>query len=118
MFSLIDGPPALCCDYLKEYRDLSAKSPAGRGHRFWQSLESSHSKELADGLRRGGLKAPVAGGSHWRRGAQVFGAPAAPRLHPIHHPPLLLAPRRGPPPWPAPTLSPPRRPPAPPQQKP
>jgi hypothetical protein len=80
LFNLIDDPSALPADYAKELRDLHAKNPTGSNRRFWQGLESSHSKELADALRKAGLRAPVAGVSHWRRESEFCEAQAAPGL--------------------------------------
>jgi hypothetical protein len=67
LFDMIDHPSSLPGDYGKAYRALASKSTTGTGRRFWQAIESSHWKELADALRTTGLKAPVAGVSHWRR---------------------------------------------------
>lgn len=67
LFDLIDHPGALPTDYAAALRGLSAKATGTTGRRFWQTLESAHWKELADVLRKDGLKAPVAGVSHWRR---------------------------------------------------
>ncbi|GAC1463878.1 MAG: hypothetical protein NVSMB9_01870 [Isosphaeraceae bacterium] len=74
MFNLIDDPTILPGDYAKEYRDLAARSSTGLGRKFWQALESTRWKTLADELRKGGLKAPIAGVSHWRREAEFVEA--------------------------------------------
>jgi len=80
LFNLIDDPASLPSDYAKGLRDLGAKSSAGIGRRFWQGLEAAHWKSLADALRKDGLKAPVAGVSHWRREVEFAEAQAAPGL--------------------------------------
>lgn len=67
LFNLLDDPGSLPGDYAKELKALAAKTSSASGKRFWQGLESAHYKSLADTLRKGGLKAPVAGVSHWRR---------------------------------------------------
>lgn len=67
LFDLVDNPSALPADYAKELRELAAKSTVGSGRRFWQATETARWKELADSLRKDGLKAPIAAVSHWRR---------------------------------------------------
>jgi hypothetical protein len=80
LFNLIDDPTLLPGDYAKAYRDLTARSTTGIGRRFWQGLESAHWKELADALRKDGLRVPVAGVSHWRRELEFSEEQAAPGL--------------------------------------
>ena len=81
LFNMIDEPGgSLPGDYGKAYRDLAAKSTTGIGRRFWQGVESSHWKEVADALRKEGLKAPLAGVSHWRRELEFSESQAAPGL--------------------------------------
>ncbi len=77
LFNVIDDPSSLPGDYAKELRSLAAKSTSGSGRRFWQSLESAHYKALADVARGLGLKAPIAGVSHWRREPEFCEAQAA-----------------------------------------
>jgi hypothetical protein len=98
LFNLIDDPSALLGDYAKELKTLAAKSTSGTGRRFWQGLESSHYTALADSARQVGLKAPLAGVSHWRRELEFCEAQAAPGLDLIDDriywvAPPLLAPR-------------------------
>lgn len=98
MFNLIDNPDAISGDYQKEYRELASKSTHGTGRRFWQGLESARWKELADTLRKDGLKAPVAGVSHWRREREFSETQAAEGLDLIDDRlywanPALIAPR-------------------------
>jgi hypothetical protein len=80
MFNLADDPAALPADYQKPYRDLAAKSTAGVGRRFWQNLDAARWKSQAEMLRKDGLKAPVAGASHWRRDRELSEALAGPGL--------------------------------------
>ncbi|MGE3819119.1 MAG: hypothetical protein AB7I30_06755, partial [Isosphaeraceae bacterium] len=77
LFDLIDNPLALPGDHAKTYRDLAARSTSGTGRRFWKAVESSHWTKLAQSLRDDGLKAPVAGVSHWRREPEFCEAQAA-----------------------------------------
>jgi hypothetical protein len=67
LFDLIDHPGLLTSDYAALLRTVAERSTSSTGRRFWQALESARWKELADLLRRDGLKAPIAGVSHWRR---------------------------------------------------
>ena len=96
LFNLLDNPSALPGDYAKELKALAAKSTAGTGKRFWQGLESAHNKATAEALRQAGLKAPLAGVSHYRREAEFNEAQAAPGLDLIDDrlfwfPPPLIA---------------------------
>lgn len=99
LFDMIENPFALPGDYAKAYRALSAKSASGTGRRFWQSVESSHWKGLAESLRKEGLKAPIAGVSHWRREPEFSEAQATAGLDLIDDriywlPPSLLNPEK------------------------
>ncbi|MFO0909594.1 MAG: hypothetical protein U0794_14770 [Isosphaeraceae bacterium] len=80
LFNLIDDPNALPGDYAKAYRALAAKSTTGSGRRFWQGLESAHWQSAAKLLRAAGLKAPIAGASHYRREREFSEAQQAPGL--------------------------------------
>lgn len=80
LFDLIDEPNSLPGDYSRELKALAAQSTSGVGRRFWQGLESNHYKTLAETLRKGGLKAPIAGVSHYRRELEFSEAQAAPGL--------------------------------------
>lgn len=53
-------------------RELSQKSNPGSGLRFYQATESAQWTTLADDLRAFGVKAPIAGCSHWRRDPAEF----------------------------------------------
>lgn len=66
LFDLIDVPSALPSDYTKAYREAASKG-GGTGRRHWQTLETTHWTSLAQALKKDGLKAPIAGVSHWRR---------------------------------------------------
>ena len=80
MFDLIDNPDALPAAYAKTLRELGARALGGAGHRFWESIESDHLNKMAVALRKDGLKAPVAGVSHWRREPEFCAAQAGPGL--------------------------------------
>jgi hypothetical protein len=77
LFDQIDRDDALPGDYAKALRALAQKSTSGTGRRFWQSLEADHHRAIADALRKDGLKAPIAGGSHWRREVEFSAAQAS-----------------------------------------
>jgi hypothetical protein len=77
MFDQIDNPAALPPAYAKALRELAEKSTGSAGRRFWEALESAHSKRVADALRKDNLKAPIAGVSHWRRETEFCAAQAA-----------------------------------------
>ena len=77
LFDLIDNPDLLPSDYAKELRALAAKTATSSGRRFWQATESQHWKEMADELRRDGLRVPIASVSHWRREAEFSAGLAA-----------------------------------------
>jgi hypothetical protein len=80
MFDVIDNPDALPPVYAKALRELAEKSAGAPGRRFWEAIESAHSKRVADALRKDTLKAPIAGVSHWRRESEFCAAQAAPGL--------------------------------------
>jgi hypothetical protein len=77
MFDQIDDPDAVPPAYAKALRDLAEKSAGAPGRRFWEAVESAHSKRVADALRKDKLKAPIAGVSHWRREPEFCAAQAA-----------------------------------------
>jgi hypothetical protein len=78
LFDLIDNPDtALPADYAQPLKALGQKATGGTsGRRFWQSLEMTHYKELADALRKDRLRVPIAGCSHWRRESEFSAAQA------------------------------------------
>ena len=80
LFDQIDRPDALPDAYAADLRARSEKSSGGSGRRFWRNLESEHYADWAAKLREGGLKAPVAGVSHWRREPEFVASLAAPGL--------------------------------------
>lgn len=97
LFDQIDRPDSMPASYAKELRKLSEKDPRSAGRRFWQSLESEHWSTMADALKKDSLRAPIAGGSHWRREREFNEAQAAPGLNLIDDrlywtPPAWLAP--------------------------
>jgi len=91
LFDLIDDPNALPASL------ASALKARGQGRPGWRAVESATLKDLADGLRSRGLRAPVAGVSHWRREADFAQACASAGLDLIDDrlfwtPPTFLAP--------------------------
>jgi hypothetical protein len=77
LFNLIDGPDALPPHYAKELQSLAQKQQGAPGRRFWESVESAHSKQMADALRKDHVRVPIAGVSHWRREPEFNAAQAA-----------------------------------------
>jgi hypothetical protein len=78
LFDQIDRADSLPASYQKELRQHAAKAPGGySGRRLWEWAESEHSRQMADDLRHGKLRAPIAGVSHWRREAEFNHAQAA-----------------------------------------
>ena len=77
LFNLIETPDALPSSYAKELQSLAEKARGAPGRRFWESVESAHSKQMADALRKDGLRVPIAGVSHWRREPEFNAAQAA-----------------------------------------
>lgn len=51
----------------RELLALGRKSPLGTGRKFLESVEAEQWRSIAEALRKSGLKAPIAGGSHTRR---------------------------------------------------
>jgi hypothetical protein len=80
LFDLIDNPNAMPSHYAAELRKLAERTPGGAGRRFWQHVESAHWSRRAEALRKGGVKAPIAGVSHWRREPEFVDALNAPGL--------------------------------------
>lgn len=80
LFDLIDDAEALPESQALALRTLARKAELGNGRRFWQQTESNQWKTLAESLRRDGLKAPLAGGSHWRREPEFNAVQTAPGL--------------------------------------
>ena len=77
LFDLIDDPHALPPPYAKALQTLAATNTGPPGRRFWEKVESTHSKEMADALRKDHLRVPIAGVSHWRREPEFNAAQAA-----------------------------------------
>ena len=50
-----------------EIRDLLRKDSVPTARRGWQAVESDQWRNLAESLRKAGVKVPIAGGSHWKR---------------------------------------------------
>jgi len=80
LFDQIDRPDALPTAYAADLRARSEKSSGVSGRRLWRTLESDHYAGWAAKLREDGLKAPIAGVSHWRRESDFVAALTAPGL--------------------------------------
>lgn len=73
LFNQIERPDSLPPSYAAELRQRAADAPRGyTGRRLWEWIESEHSREMADALRRGKVRAPIASVSHWRRDPAEF----------------------------------------------
>lgn len=77
LFNLIDSPESLPPHYAKELQALAEKKQGPPGRRFWESVESAHSSQMADLLRKDHIRVPIAGVSHWRREPEFNAAQAA-----------------------------------------
>jgi hypothetical protein len=77
LFNLIEAPDALPPSYAKALQSLAEKGQGGPGRRFWESVESAHSNEMADALRKDHVRVPIAGVSHWRREPEFNAAQAS-----------------------------------------
>jgi hypothetical protein len=77
LFDLLDDPDQLPTALTLSLRELAKESKLGSGRRFWTALESEALKDEADALRKAGLKAPIAGSSHWRRETEFNAVQAA-----------------------------------------
>jgi len=80
LFDLLDKPEPLPPAYAQTLHNLAEKMRMRPGRRFWESVEATHSREMADELRKDGLRAPIAGVAHWRRESEFCDAQAAPGL--------------------------------------
>jgi hypothetical protein len=81
LFDQLDRPGSLPPAYEKVLRERAARAPGGlSGKRLWEWAESEHSREMAEALRRGRLRVPIAGVSHWRLEPEYAHAQAAPGL--------------------------------------
>ena len=74
LFDLIDDPHALPADLAATLKNR------GQGRSGWRSVESVGLKEIADELRSKGVRAPIAGVSHWRRETEFAASCAAPGI--------------------------------------
>jgi hypothetical protein len=80
MFDLLEHPEGLPDPYKKRLRELAERAKVSPGPRFWESLESAHLKKTVEALRKDGLRAPVAGVSHWRREPEFSALQTGPGL--------------------------------------
>lgn len=76
LFDLIDEPGALPPESAAVLRKRVESGALGTGRRAWQAAESEQWRALARELRDWGLKAPIAGCSHWRREPEFVAAQA------------------------------------------
>ncbi len=102
LFDLIDDPTVLGPDRLEALR--AAARPGGGGRRGWSLVEGAQWKALAESLRSDGLKAPIAGSSHWRGEPEFVAAQAGAGLDLIDgrlywSPPAFAVPERRGLPW-------------------
>ena len=77
LFDLADSPGSLVGEPHKELERQAREGSPISGRPMWQRLESRQWRRLADRLRAIGLKAPIAGCSHWRREAEFVAAQSA-----------------------------------------
>jgi len=99
LFDLIDDPDALPEVQAEALRRRARQSRLGVGRTFWKRTEAGQWSALADGLRRMGVRVPIAGSSHWRREPEFVEAQAAESLDLIDDrlywsPPRFAAPDR------------------------
>ncbi len=80
LFNLIDDPASLPPESAGKFRDRLRESGHGSGRRAWEAIESAQWEAEAKALRENGLKAPIAGSSHWRREPEFVAAQAGPAL--------------------------------------
>jgi hypothetical protein len=71
LFDLLPHPDALPPDSAAILKGMAQKS-SQTSRRFWQATESAQWQAMADALRKGGLKVPIAADSHWRRDPAEF----------------------------------------------
>ena len=67
VFDLLDRPDALPAEENTILKEQGQAHSTSSRSKTWQAIESAQWTALAADLRRIGLKAPIAGGSHWRR---------------------------------------------------
>ncbi len=77
IFDLIDSPDSLPPEEAAILKGFVQKSSQGSGRRAWVGIEANQWRSIADSLRKSGLKAPIAGCSHWRRESEFDQAEAA-----------------------------------------
>jgi hypothetical protein len=80
LFDLIDEPEALGSERAEALKERVQRTSLGTGRRAWQAIEAEQWAAGADALRGLGLKAPIAGSSHWRREPEFAAAQVAPGL--------------------------------------
>ncbi len=79
LFDLTEDPDALPAEVDRVHRPAGKRSAASH-RRAWQLAEAAQWKAEAEALRAFGVKAPLAGNSHWRRETEFNAAQIAPGL--------------------------------------
>jgi hypothetical protein len=77
LFDRIDDPSPLPEPFEGRLKTALADAAAGSIRKGWLALESAQWSAEARALRESGLKAPIAGSSHWRREPEFAAAQAA-----------------------------------------
>jgi len=77
LFDLVDAADKGSKTELDAVRNLMRKDDTPNARRGWEAVEGEQWKALAAGLRKLGVKVPIAGGSHYRRDHDYNGAQLA-----------------------------------------
>lgn len=96
LFDLIDQPDSLDDGRLATLKEQARTSSSSSGRRAWQGIEARQWGDEAKLLRSHGLKAPIAGSSHWRREPEFIAAQTAAGLDLIDDRLYWSPPRWGP----------------------
>ena len=67
LFDLVDAAEKESGTEAAALRELMRKDGVPNLRRNWEAVEAEQWKTLAESLRKLGVKAPIAGGSHWKR---------------------------------------------------
>ena len=77
LFDLVDAAEKESSTETGAIRDLMRKAGVPNARRGWEAVEAGQWKALAESVRKLGVKAPIAGGSHWRRDPDYAAAESA-----------------------------------------
>ncbi len=104
LFDLVDAADKGYKTELDAIRNLMRKDDTPNARRGWEAVEAEQWKALAASLRTLGVKAPIAGGSHFRRDHDYNAAQLAPGLDLVddrlyYMPPSWAGPDRRSPLW-------------------